>query len=318
MYPLQATGASHVHPSSIPPGETWDPHPSQPRLQKSSLVTMHDLLQQWDLRYQVGLAILDFSKAFDTVPLKRLLGILEMYRISGKAHTWISSFLTGRKQSVVVDRAHSPEKDVLSGVPQGTVLEPLLFLPHINDIVAAIDPETKCRLFADDCLLYPWSCQERIMTNSSVTSANWNVGQQTGACTSTQQRVMWWPFVETTHRAVTCTILQSVSHEKYLGVLISDDLSWSPHTQRVSTAANQKFGFVKRNLKDSPRDLNELAYITTTSWVHHNCVSTLLSKNMSPVGKGWEMIITLWSLCDTQNLPYLITFINIKALKLIK
>ena len=78
-----------------------------------------------------------------------------MYRISGKAHSWISSFLTGRKQSVVVDGAHSPEKDVQSGGPQGTVLGPLLVLLHINDIVAAIDPETKCRLFADDCLLYP-------------------------------------------------------------------------------------------------------------------------------------------------------------------
>ena len=78
----------------------------------------------------MDVAILDFSKAFETVPHKRLLGKLEMYRISGKAHSWISSFLTGRKQSVVVDRAHSPEKDVQSGGPQGTVLGPLLVLLH--------------------------------------------------------------------------------------------------------------------------------------------------------------------------------------------
>ena len=102
----------------------------------------------------MGSAILDFSKAFDTVPHKRLLGKLEMYRISGKAHSWISSCLTGSKQRVVVDGAHSPD-DVQSGGPQGTVLGRLLVLLHFNDIVAAIDPEIKCRLFADDCLLYP-------------------------------------------------------------------------------------------------------------------------------------------------------------------
>ena len=65
-----------------------------------------------------------------------------------------SCFLVGRKQSVVVDGVRSADEDVLSGVPQGTVLGPLLFLIHINDLPEVIDPRTKCRLFADDCLLY--------------------------------------------------------------------------------------------------------------------------------------------------------------------
>ena len=58
------------------------------------------------------------------------------------------------------------------------------------------------------------------------------------------------------------TILKGVTQEKYLGVLITDNLSWAPHIQNVATAASQKLGFLKRNLKGSPKDLKRLAYIT--------------------------------------------------------
>ena len=118
-----------------------------------SCYSLH-LLQQRDQGHQVDVAILDFSKAFDTVPHQRLLGKLKLYGIDSNIHKWISQFLVGRTQSVVVDGTRSTEDDVRSGVPQGTVLGPLLFLLHINDIANNIDANTKCRLFADDCLLY--------------------------------------------------------------------------------------------------------------------------------------------------------------------
>ena len=118
------------------------------------LLTTHDIINRRETSKQVDVAILDLSKAFDTVPHKRLLNKLTLYGINGNIHRWISSFLTHRRQQVVIDGAQSSEEPVLSGVPQGTVLGPLLFLLHLNDLPSVLDPGTVCRLFADDCLLY--------------------------------------------------------------------------------------------------------------------------------------------------------------------
>lgn len=93
-------------------------------------------------------------KAFDTVPHRRLLHKLRHYGITGKTNHWIEAWLCDRQQRVVLDGACSSDAQVISGVPQGTVLGPLMFLLYINDIADNISPGTKVKLFADDCLLY--------------------------------------------------------------------------------------------------------------------------------------------------------------------
>ena len=101
---------------------------------------------------QIDIAVLDFSKAFDTVPHDGLLSKLKHYGIDKNIWQWISNFLKKRKQCVVVDGVSSGLVDVDSGVPQGTVLGPILFLLHINDLPSIVS--SKVRLFADDCLIY--------------------------------------------------------------------------------------------------------------------------------------------------------------------
>ena len=115
-------------------------------------VTIEDLTTSFDRGTQTDIAILDFSKAFDTVPHNKLLHKLQAYGICGNLHTWIQSFLCNRHMKVVVEGESSNEVTVDSGVPQGTVLGPLLFLCHINDLPDAV--KSQVRLFADDCLLY--------------------------------------------------------------------------------------------------------------------------------------------------------------------
>ena len=105
-----------------------------------------------DHSHQVDVIFIDFQKAFDKVPHHRLLNKLYHYGIRGKIHEWISTWLTQRTQRVVINGYESSFAQVQSGVPQGTVLGPLMFLLYINDINCGIS--SKLRLFADDCILY--------------------------------------------------------------------------------------------------------------------------------------------------------------------
>ena len=114
--------------------------------------TLHDITKAIDNKLQVDAAILDFSKAFDKVAHARLLYKLNYYGIRGNLLAWMDSFLHGHSQQVVVDRVKSLACEVTSGVPQGSVLGPTLFLIYINDIV--LNVKSEIRLFADDILMY--------------------------------------------------------------------------------------------------------------------------------------------------------------------
>ncbi|XP_078617860.1 uncharacterized protein LOC144885679 [Branchiostoma floridae x Branchiostoma japonicum] len=127
------------------------------------LLTVDDLASAYDKKVQVDMGILDFSRAFDTVPHERLLSKLAHYGIKGPILRWISAFLQDRSMWVVADGECSPSTRVLSGVPQGTVLGPILFLVFINDLPSCLTPGTTARLFADLPWLSEYSASRMIL-----------------------------------------------------------------------------------------------------------------------------------------------------------
>ena len=101
---------------------------------------------------QTDAIMLDFSKAFDKVPHKCLLYKLGCYGITGQTLAWFNNFLCCRHQSVILDGTILQKANVISAMPQGTVLGPLFFLVYINDLPNNL--KSTVHLFADDCILY--------------------------------------------------------------------------------------------------------------------------------------------------------------------
>ena len=125
---------------------------------RSTLSNLLESTRQWLSSLNSGkstdVIFVDFAKAFDSVSHSKLLHKLKSYGIHGKLLDWIAAWLSGRTQSVKLGSSFSIPRSVLSGILQGTVLGPLLFLLYINDLVDIIPSEAHPTLFADDLKLF--------------------------------------------------------------------------------------------------------------------------------------------------------------------
>ena len=212
---------------------------------------------------QVDTFILDFEKAFDTPPHELLKSKLFSYGIGGKTMKWIDAFLCYRQQRVVVNGVKSDWAPVVSGVPQGTVLGPLLFSLHINDIMS--DIESEIRLFADDCVCYREIKDiedtlklQKDIDRLGIWARKWGMRFQPVKCNMMQ--------LTNKHNKIQAsftlegTVLENVDSIKYLGVTITSDLKWNSHIRNVCSKANRTLGFLRRNLFSCPQDVKEAAY----------------------------------------------------------
>ena len=225
-------------------------------------VTLHDLLTSYDKGDHTDVIILDFSKAFDTVPHSKLLHKLSEYGINGPLHQWLTMFLTKRHMKVVVDGEESDLVTVDSGVPQGTVLGPILFLCHINDLPDCV--RSQVRLFADDCLLYrtiKTQADHTILQNDLKElegwAARWGMRFNAKKCYILSVRPKSSHFY-----SLDGHFLQQVQQSPYLGVQLSEDLKWTPHITKITGKASSMLGLLRRNLKFCPINCKRLAYIS--------------------------------------------------------
>jgi len=125
---------------------------------RSTQLQLLQMLEEWTAALDSGRSVdciyFDYQKAFDTVPHEKLLHKLSQYGIEQSIIKWICAFLTGRKQRVNVNGSCSHWSDVVSGIPQGSVLGPLLVVLYVNDIPNLLNGGTSILMFADDTKLY--------------------------------------------------------------------------------------------------------------------------------------------------------------------
>ena len=228
--------------------------------------TIEEIARNIDHGGQTDVIILDFEKAFDTVAHQRLLSKLDYYGIRGDLHGWIKDWLTGRTQKVVLDGAHSDEEDVKSGVPQGTVLGPIMFLIYINNI--ADSTTSALKLFADDGLLYRsvntiGDTQElqKDLTTISSWAQNWQMRFNPSKCyvlriTRKKKNIL------TPQYEMMGSILEEVDHHPYLGIELDNKLNWNIQIDQCTAKAHKTLNFLRRNMYQCPKDTKEMAYKT--------------------------------------------------------
>ena len=226
-----------------------------------------DLSKGLDNNNQIDAILLDFSKAFDKVHHTSLLKKLKFFGISGPVHQWIQDFLIGREQTVIINGSKSSSITVNSGVPQGTVLGPLLFLIYINDLPNCINTGTKVRLFADDCIIYRTIKTEKDsemlqkdLEELQKWESNWSMSFHPEKCqllrvSKKKKQIITNYFIHGKN-------LSQTNNAKYLGVIINDKLSWNPHIDEVVKKSNKTLGFIKRNFYKCNKNIKLKCYLT--------------------------------------------------------
>ena len=214
---------------------------------------------------QVDTIVLDFAKAFDKVDHALLTHKLKSYGINGNMLSWIEGFLDERQQAVVVSGSKSSMRPVQSGVPQGSVLGPSLFLTYINDLPHSIN--STARLFADDTMLHKTISntkdQESLQTDIETLTTweqKWNMQFHPDKCTNTS--ITRKKTNITGHYNIHNHPLENVTNTKYLGITIQGNLAWNTHIEQTCNKANQTLGFLRRNLKIGNKKMKEISYKT--------------------------------------------------------
>jgi hypothetical protein len=200
---------------------------------------------------EIRVVFLDISKAFDRVWHTGLIHKLRSSGISGKLLDWLKDYLTDRQQRVIINGETSEWGDLKAGVPQGSVLGPLLFLIFINDITHVIW-NCKIRLFADDTCLFievdePNNTADMVnedLDRLSQWADKWKVSfsppkTEELLVTTKRNEIIHPPLI------LNETPIKRVPHHKHLGLTLSNDLTWNNHIESITDKANRKLGLLR-------------------------------------------------------------------------
>ena len=224
---------------------------------RSTVSALIKVVDDWqralDQGYEVCVVFFDVSKAFDTVPHSLLLAKLHELGLDPYLLRWIRSYLSDRSQFVCVDGASSHYLPVVSGVPQGSVLGPLLFITFINDITIRISSGSDVNMFADDIALY------RIIKTAADYAHLQEDVDATSACIQEKKlkfnATKCKTMLISRKRSNMSTppqvilngiILDRVQSYRYLGITLTTNLSWSSHISACCNKTRKLIGLLYR------------------------------------------------------------------------
>jgi hypothetical protein len=302
--------------------------------QHSTVTNLLECTHDWSLaisnKHFVDVIYIDFRRAFDSIVHSKLLIKLRSYGISGNLLSWISSFLSNRFQQVVVDNCYSNEFPVTSGIIQGSVLGPILFILFINDLSDVIrhNAHITLVLFADDLKLFseflldtsniPLSIVDLqlVLNNVFLWSTIWQLPINIDKCSSARlfSRSILNPVY--TINGLPITHLDST---RDLGIEIDSRLSYNNHINSIVSKANQRVGLLFRGFQCRNLDFMRKAFIAyIRPIVEYNSVvwNPTLKKHIDSLEKIQRRFTK--KIPSISHLPYLerLSAINLQSLEL--
>jgi len=227
---------------------------------------------------QVDVIYTDFEKAFDRVPHKRLISKLYSYNINEDIIKWIKAYLNNRMQRVKINNSYSNWAQVISGIPQGSILGPLLFIIYINELPNICDSGSKLFLYADDAKIYNHILNEQdkdILQNDlnklKLWADNWLINLNTIKC----KKVSFGRHIDNTyHYNIDKSNLENLESIKDLGVTFDSHLKFGFHINEKVNKAYSILGIIKRNFNFLDKDSFLLMYksLVRSHLEYANCI----------------------------------------------
>ena len=259
-------------------------HQSGFRSLHSTVTALLHLTNDWYLNIDNGLTnlvvFLDLAKAFDTVSHDILLKKLELYGLKGVTLEWFSSYLSDRQQQCVVEECVSKPKLIKCGIPQGSILGPLLFLIYINDLPGCL-LHTKVHMYADDTTLYSSSTSTAELYTKVNEDLNrvrdWLLANKLSLNVTKTE----YMFLTTNFRLsnlgkdqaikIGKNQIERVKSTKYLGVYLNENLKWSDHVNQLCSKVNKSIRALKQARDYASLDILNIIYKSLIQPVFDYC-----------------------------------------------